>query len=227
MFTKKQLRLEKIAARDMLTPKERREKSEAIVRNILADPVFQKAKTVMIYRSVRGEVQLDPLPALAPEKRYVYPLCVDKAEMIALCPLSRLDGVGEGEKSPNGSKVRGTEAGGETPNGSKVRGTEEGGTVAELSGAWRKGPFGIPEPDPEYSEAVAPEEIDLVLCPCSAFDRGHRRLGMGGGYYDRFLGKCVHADIFAVAFAVQEADEVPTEAFDRKIDNVITENGKI
>ena len=212
MFTKKQLRLEKIAARDMLTPKERREKSEAIVRNILADPVFQKAKTVMIYRSVRGEVQLDMLPALAPEKRYVYPLCVDKAEMIALCPLSRLDGVGEGEKSPNGSKVRGT---------------EEGGTVAELSGAWRKGPFGIPEPDPEYSEIVAPEEIDLVLCPCSAFDRRHRRLGMGGGYYDRFLGKCVHAEIIAVAFAVQEADEVPTEAFDRKMDRVITENGKI
>ena len=75
--------------------------------------------------------------------------------------------------------------------------------------------------------AVAPEEIDLVLCPCSAFDRGHRRLGMGGGYYDRFLGKCVHADIFAVAYAVQEADEVPTEAFDRKMDKVITENGKI
>ena len=66
LFTKRQLRLEKIAARDMLTPKERREKSEAIVRNILADPAFQRAQTVMIYRSVRGEVQLDPLPALRP-----------------------------------------------------------------------------------------------------------------------------------------------------------------
>lgn len=197
LFTKRQLRLEKIAARDMLTPQERREKSEAIVRTILADPVFQKAKTVMIYRSVRGEVQLDTLPVRAPEKRYVYPLCVDKTEMIALCPLSRLNGAGDG------------------------------GTAAELPGAWRKGPFGILEPDPEYSMAVAPEEIDLVLCPCSAFDRGHRRLGMGGGYYDRFLGKCVHADSMAVAFAVQEADEVPTEAFDRKMDKVITENGKI
>lgn len=227
MFTKKQLRLEKIAARDMLTPKERREKSEAIVRNILADPVFQKAKTVMIYRSVRGEVQLDPLPALAPEKRYVYPLCVDRTEMIALCPLSRLNGAGDGGKSPNGSNVRETEEGGKSPNGSDVRGTEDGGTAAELPGAWRKGPFGIPEPNPEYSMAVAPEEIDLVLCPCSAFDRGRRRLGMGGGYYDRFLGKCVHADSMAVAFAVQEADEVPTEAFDRKMNNVITENGKI
>ena len=217
MFTKKQLRLEKIAARDMLTSKERREKSEAIVRYILADPVFQKAKTVMIYRSVRGEVQLDLLPALAPEKRYVYPLCIDKAEMIALCPGYGRDAVcaglsGEGSASPG---VYGMTSSG------------EGRSLPDLPGVFRKGPFGIPEPDPEYSKAVAPEEIDLVLCPCSAFDREHRRLGMGGGYYDRFLGKCVHADIIAAAFAVQEADEVPTEAFDRKMDNVITENGKI
>ena len=171
----------------------------------------------MIYRSVRGEVQLDTLPVLAPEKRYVYPLCVDRTEMIALCPGYGRDAVcagssGEGSASPG---VYGMPS------------SEEGRLLPDLPGVFRKGPFGIPEPDPEYSEAVAPEEIDLVLCPCSAFDRGRRRLGMGGGYYDRFLGKCVHADIFAVAFAVQEADEVPTEAFDRKMDKVITENGKI
>ena len=52
--------------------------------------------------------------------------------------------------------------------------------------AWREGSYGIMEPVMEKSQMVQPEDIDLILCPCTAFDEDCNRMGMGGGYYDRY-----------------------------------------
>lgn len=183
-YLKRKLRRKKVAAREALTPEERREKSASIIEHVRTNASFRKAKTVMIYRSVRGEVQLDTLPEAAPEKRYVYPLCIGKTKMLAY------------EAETGDPK------------------------------AWKKGAFGILEPDPKHAGEVHPEEIDLVICPCTSFDREHNRLGMGAGYYDRFLERCVNAEEIAVAFAVQETDRVPAEHFDYKMRAVITENGE-
>ena len=49
-------------------------------------------------------------------------------------------------------------------------------------------------------------------------------MGMGGGFYDRFLPQCVHAAVFAVAFEVQKAKVLPAEAWDVPMDIVFTEN---
>jgi len=182
-YMKRKLRRKKVSARDSLTKEQRREKSEMIVRNILDSEFFKKAKTVMLYRSVRGEVQLDTLPDFAPDKRYVYPLCIDKTQMSVY-------------KSD----------------------------IADEK-AWKKGAFGIPEPNPAYAEEVDPEQIDLVICPCTAFDREYNRLGMGAGYYDRYLEKCENAYLVAVAFDIQEAREVPVCEYDVKMKAVITEAG--
>lgn len=90
--------------------------------------------------------------------------------------------------------------------------------------AWKdSGSFGIREPDPEKGVSVDPEEIDLVICPCSAFDEHCRRLGMGGGFYDRYLPLCTNAKVIAAAFEVQKADEIPADSFDCRTDAVITE----
>ena len=178
---KARLRREKIKARDAIVPSVRVEKSAAIVERILENEAFRKAEIVMIYRAVRGEVRLDLLPVRAPEKKYVYPLCMENNEMRALLPGS-----------------------------------------AE---SWRSGPFHIPEPDPDLSEEISPDRIDLVLCPCTAFDAECNRLGMGGGYYDRFLPQCRNAAIFSVAFEVQRAESVPHDLLDRQMDGVITEEG--
>ena len=94
-----------------------------------------------------------------------------------------------------------------------------------IAGSWRTGRFGISEPAPESSLLIPPEELDLVLCPCTAFDRKGGRLGMGGGYYDRFLPLCIHATAAAVAFRVQEMERVPMEETDRVMDWIITEDG--
>lgn len=81
---------------------------------------------------------------------------------------------------------------------------------------------------PEPSGRVLPPEeigrVDALLIPALAVDRGGRRLGQGGGWYDRFLP--LRADGVRV-FAMVHDDELvagplPTEAHDEPVDAVIT-----
>jgi 5-formyltetrahydrofolate cyclo-ligase len=99
--------------------------------------------------------------------------------------------------------------------------------VALLPGSadsWQKGAFGILEPVLEKSSLVAPEDIDLVLCPCTAFDEDGNRVGMGAGYYDRYLPACTKASIAAVAFEAQKTDRVLAAGWDHPMQAVFTES---
>ena len=95
--------------------------------------------------------------------------------------------------------------------------------IPESASAWEKGAFGIPEPVPELSRQLKPEDIDLVICPCSAFDPDCRRLGMGKGYYDRFLPRCINAAFIALAFECQKVCGLSSQSWDVPMDMVITE----
>lgn len=83
-----------------------------------------------------------------------------------------------------------------------------------------KHPFGIPEPA-EGCPLIHTDEIDLVLVPALCYDQQGIRLGMGGGYYDRWLplysgptaGLCREA-LFQ--------KELPAQPHDRPVDIVIT-----
>lgn len=81
------------------------------------------------------------------------------------------------------------------------------------------GDFGIIESDGITFEAY--QDIDLAIIPGVAFDSKGHRLGRGRGYYDRFLPnlKCY---TIGVCFSFQLVDAVPTEDFDKSVDEVLT-----
>ena len=87
--------------------------------------------------------------------------------------------------------------------------------------SWRKGSYGICEPIRELSEEIPPEALKLVLCPCTAYDSENHRMGMGGGYYDRYLPRCTNAHFVAVAFTVQECDRLDVQPWDVGMEAVV------
>ena len=89
--------------------------------------------------------------------------------------------------------------------------------------SWVEGYYGIWEPLQEKSELIQPEDIDLVVCPCTSFDEECNRMGMGAGFYDRYLEKCVNAKVLSVAFECQKAVRIPTAPWDKPMGKTVTE----
>jgi len=85
------------------------------------------------------------------------------------------------------------------------------------------GRFGIPTVRPEKQRLFPPAELDCIIVPGAAFDREGGRLGLGGGYYDRFLQRAERAVLSAVAYSCQLMEQVPRESFDLPVDYIITE----
>jgi 5-formyltetrahydrofolate cyclo-ligase len=83
---------------------------------------------------------------------------------------------------------------------------------------------GIPEPLP-HCPVIAPGAIDWVLVPGVAFDRAGRRLGYGGGFYDRLLPLLTRASRrVAGAFDVQIVHRVPAAPHDLCVDTIVTDS---
>lgn len=87
------------------------------------------------------------------------------------------------------------------------------------------GLFGIPEPDVITALYLPPENVDLVLIPCVAFDREGNRLGHGGGYYDRYLTRCTQAIKILIAFETQRLESVAKNELDIPVDIIVTQEG--
>jgi 5-formyltetrahydrofolate cyclo-ligase len=86
-----------------------------------------------------------------------------------------------------------------------------------------RGSFGAREP------AGAAERLDtddLVIVPGLAFDRAGRRLGRGGGHYDRTFPPGGAAPVlFGTAYAFQIVARLPEAAHDRRVVAIATERG--
>ncbi|MFP4115082.1 MAG: 5-formyltetrahydrofolate cyclo-ligase [Spirochaetota bacterium] len=73
----------------------------------------------------------------------------------------------------------------------------------------------------------------LIVCPGRAFDRTGRRLGRGGGFYDRFLSGLGtgpargRTSIVGIAYEVQIVDEVPVAEDDVAMSIVVTERSTL
>lgn len=106
------------------------------------------------------------------------------------------------------------------------------------SATLRRNRFNIPEPN---GVAIPIRCIDVVCVPLVGFDRAGRRLGMGGGFYDRTFGpshgskKALRGGkiikrrprLIGLAHACQEFAVLPHEAWDVRLDGVLTERESI
>lgn len=81
--------------------------------------------------------------------------------------------------------------------------------------------YDIPEPRRE-TVLCPPENIDFGMIPCIACSPAGKRLGQGGGYYDRFLEQgsfpCA-----ALCRGLALIDDLPLEPWDKLVDCVVTE----
>jgi len=80
----------------------------------------------------------------------------------------------------------------------------------------------------ERRHMVDPSSIHCIIVPGTAFSPNGARLGLGGGFYDRFMkNKAPHAYRVALAFDFQVVDDVPVEDCDIPVDCIITEKRTI
>ena len=103
-----------------------------------------------------------------------------------------------------------------------------GGTydLAKLKGLseddLRHGPMNILEP--AAAELVEPGEVAAWIVPGLAFTKDGRRLGYGGGWYDRLLAKAAESSVkIGVGHGFQIVDDLPGEPHDIPLDMVVTD----
>lgn len=89
--------------------------------------------------------------------------------------------------------------------------------------------FGIPEPNLRQRRFALPWALDTLLVPLVGFDDACRRIGMGGGFYDRTLAYLRHRGhwrrptLVGLAYECQRVAELPAAPWDIPLDWVVTE----
>lgn len=72
-------------------------------------------------------------------------------------------------------------------------------------------------------ELVRPKEIDAIVVPMTAFDAQGKRLGYGGGNYDRYLPHLrKEAVVIGAAFSEQKQDAIPTDKYDLPLPLIVS-----
>lgn len=95
-------------------------------------------------------------------------------------------------------------------------------------GRLRRNTLGLLEPVPS-APRIAPRELHRVFVPLSAFDAAGRRLGTGGGFYDRRFAFLANRRLWrkprliGIAYEMQRVPSVPVEPWDVRMDAVLTE----
>ncbi|MBP2652882.1 MAG: yqgN [Firmicutes bacterium] len=87
------------------------------------------------------------------------------------------------------------------------------------------GRMSLKMPNPASCEIVDPADVDLIIVPGVAFDLNGNRLGMGAGYYDRFLEEMDEIFLLGLAWSFQVLPNVPSAEHDIKMQQLLTEDG--
>lgn len=91
---------------------------------------------------------------------------------------------------------------------------------------FERGPLGLRNLPAGY-EVTSPESLDLVLIPGLAVSQEGIRLGMGAGYYDRYLARVPFEKRVAALWDFQVIPDIPSEPFDQKIAKIVTDKSVI
>ena len=89
-----------------------------------------------------------------------------------------------------------------------------------------RGRHGVLQPAGESLGLGGIAEAALVLAPALAVDSAGRRLGQGGGSYDRALTR-TSAPVLAVVFDDELLESVPVQAHDRPVNGTLTPLGGV
>jgi 5-formyltetrahydrofolate cyclo-ligase len=78
--------------------------------------------------------------------------------------------------------------------------------------------------EPSAGDPIEPDSIDVIVTPAVAFDREGRRVGYGGGYYDRFFLRArPDARRVGIGAALQIVQEpLPAGHFDLRVHAIVT-----
>ena len=79
----------------------------------------------------------------------------------------------------------------------------------------------------EPCEIISPQTVDLILVPGVGFTKLGARMGMGKGYYDRFLPQATQAATMGVAHAIQVVDEISIDEYDINMQYLVTEKSLV
>ncbi len=91
---------------------------------------------------------------------------------------------------------------------------------------WEKGPYGIDQPH-TAAQTVDPSKLDLVFLPGTAFGESGERIGMGKGYFDRYLPRAANAVRVALAYDFQLFKSLPQQPWDQRVHWILTEKREI
>ena len=91
--------------------------------------------------------------------------------------------------------------------------------------------FGYPEPPLKGNRITPAWAIDLILVPLVAFDASGRRIGMGGGFYDRTLAFTATSPrrptLIGLAHSCQQLPTIEAEPWDIPLDAIATDKTTI
>lgn len=201
---KKQTRVLALGKRDGMTEKQRRVGSGEIIRRLMRLSCYQEADAILTYVSFRSEADTFPLisSALAEKKAVFVPKVLGRD--MEFFRIFSLDDLREG-----------------------YRGILEPDITISY-GDWISQNFGVLPTIGEAGDTPSGLPHTLVCVPGAAFDRKRRRIGYGGGFYDRYLSKMMEspsgmADAVALAFDCQIFEEIPCEVHDICPDCIVTE----
>lgn len=93
--------------------------------------------------------------------------------------------------------------------------------VAWIEATWPE--VELVQPTLSKDQPFPEQQFDLILVPTLGFDRDNNRLGLGAGWYDRFVAQQPQAQKIGLAYAwALVEDGIPVERWDMTLDRVVS-----